>query len=56
MMAETNSTIVVALLLCSASIAGALFLVIEMDMPFNGIISISMKPVTPARFPLPRQG
>lgn len=45
-MAETNTTIVVALLLCSASIAGALFLIIEMDMPFNGIISISPKPIT----------
>ncbi len=45
MMADTNATIVVALLLCAASIAGALFLIVEMDMPFNGIISISFKPL-----------
>lgn len=48
MMADTNATIVVALLLCSLSIAGALFLIVEMDMPFNGVITISPKPLTDA--------
>jgi len=45
LMADTNATIIVALVLCAASIAGALFLIIEMDMPFNGVISVPFKPL-----------
>jgi hypothetical protein len=39
--ARPNATVLVALLAGSAAVAGALFLVIEMDHPFEGIMIIS---------------
>lgn len=39
--APGNVTVVVTLLLCATSVAGALFLIFELDQPFDGAIRIS---------------
>jgi len=43
--APRNSTVVTALFLAGFSVAGAIFLVLEMDRPFDGIIHLSNKPL-----------
>ncbi|MEP9367843.1 hypothetical protein [Xanthobacter sp. VNH20] len=40
-----NMVVVGSLLLCAASIAGALFLISEMSGPFDGLVSISPQPM-----------
>lgn len=46
--APANVTVVVTQLLCAASIAGAMFLVLELDRPFGGMIHISSEPMRTA--------
>ncbi len=46
LMAPANATTIVTLLLCALSVAGAVFLVLELDRPFDGILQI---PSTPLR-------
>jgi hypothetical protein len=43
--ARPNATVVVALLLCALSVAGALFLILELDRPFDGLIQLSSDPL-----------
>ena len=43
--APRNRTVVVTLMLCTASIATALFLVVELDRPFHGILSVPTEPL-----------
>lgn len=43
--APPNAVVVGALLLCSLSIAGALFIIMEMSGPFDGIITVQPKPL-----------
>lgn len=43
--APRNSIVVVTFLLCTASIATAVYLIIEMDLPFTGAIQISPEPL-----------
>jgi hypothetical protein len=43
--APSNVTVIVTLLVCAASVAGALFLIFELDQPFDGAISISSQPM-----------
>ena len=43
--APRNATVVSVLFLCAVSVAGAIFLVLEMNDPFAGLISISPDPV-----------
>ncbi len=43
--APRNGTVVTVLLICSASVAGAIFLILELDEPFEGLIRISSAPV-----------
>ncbi len=43
--APGNSTVVTALFLAALSTAGAIFLVLEMDRPFDGVIHLSEKPL-----------
>ena len=45
MFAPRNATVVTMLLLCSASVAAALFLVLEMDSPFHGLLRVSADPL-----------
>jgi hypothetical protein len=40
-----NATVVTALFLCALSVSGALFLIIEMDDPFEGVVRISDAPL-----------
>lgn len=43
--APVNATTVLTLLLCALSVSGALFLVLELDHPFDGMIQISSTPL-----------
>lgn len=43
-----NGTVVAALLVAALSVAGAIFLIMELDQPFGGMIQISSQPMTSA--------
>ncbi len=43
--APRNATVIVTLLICAASVAGAVFLVVDLDQPFEGLIQISSTPL-----------
>jgi hypothetical protein len=43
--APRNGTVVVALLVSAMSVAGAIFLILELDHPFSGFIQISSAPL-----------
>ena len=43
--APPNATAILALMLSALSVAGAIFLILELDMPFDGVIQISQKPM-----------
>lgn len=43
--APCNTTVIVALFVCSVSIAGSIFLILEMDAPLHGLIKISGAPL-----------
>ncbi len=46
--APPNATVLVVLGCCALSVAGALFLIVELDQPFNGLIQVSSKPLRDA--------
>lgn len=41
---KPNIVVVGTLILCAASVSGAIFLILEMDRPFDGMIQISREP------------
>jgi hypothetical protein len=43
--APRNATVIVTLFLCGLAVAGAIFLILEMYMPFEGLIQISSAPL-----------
>jgi hypothetical protein len=43
-----NATVTIVLLLCALSAAGALYLILEMDLPYGGLIKISSAPLRTA--------
>ena len=43
--APPNATVIIALMLSALSVAGAIFLILELDMPFDGVIQISSAPM-----------
>jgi hypothetical protein len=43
--APPNATVVIALMLAALSISGAIFLILELDSPFDGVIQISQRPM-----------
>lgn len=43
--APRNATVVAVLFVCALSVAGAVFLVVEMDGPFEGLITVSADPM-----------
>lgn len=43
--APTNSTVVAALLVSAMSVSGAIFLILELDQPFAGLVQISSQPL-----------
>ena len=52
--APPNATVIVALMLAALSVAGAIFLILELDMPFDGVIQISQRPMRNALIHLGR--
>jgi hypothetical protein len=51
--APRHATAVVALLVCAVSLAAAIFLILEMDRPFDGVIAVN---ATPMRIALAHMG
>jgi hypothetical protein len=51
--APRNATVVATFFVCALSVAGAIFLILEMDGPFDGLIRISPEPL---RFAVARIG
>ena len=43
--APPNATVLVTLFLCALSISGAIFLILELDRPFGGLVQISSTPL-----------
>jgi hypothetical protein len=43
--ARPNTTVVATLLVCALSVAGAIFLILELDRPFEGFIKVSSDPL-----------
>jgi hypothetical protein len=43
--APRNATVVITLLVCAMSVAASVFLIMEMDRPFEGVIKISSAPL-----------
>jgi len=43
-----NATVIATLFLCALSVAGAIFLILELDEPFRGMIRISSEPLSRA--------
>ena len=50
--AQTNLVVMASLLACALSFAGAIFLVLELDNPFTGLMGISSAPLRSALLPL----
>jgi len=46
--APPNATVIAALFLCALSVSGAIFMILELDRPFGGLIQISSAPVRSA--------
>ena len=46
--APSNTTVVATLFICALSVSGAIFLILEMDKPFEGLIQISSAPLRAA--------
>src|SRR5262249_13727880 len=42
--APPNTTVFIAFAVCAVSVAGALFLILELDRPFQGLMQISSEP------------
>jgi hypothetical protein len=43
--APPNATVIVSLMLAALPVSGAIFLILELDMPFDGVIQISPGPM-----------
>jgi hypothetical protein len=43
-----NATVVTVLFVCSISLAGALFMIVELDRPISGLVQIASKPLRDA--------
>jgi hypothetical protein len=43
--APRNATVVVTMLLCALSVSGAIFLIMELNHPFEGLVKISSQPM-----------
>lgn len=50
--ARTNLVVTISLLVCALSFAGAIFLVLELDNPFTGLMRISSATLRSALLPL----
>jgi hypothetical protein len=52
LMARSNPTALVVLFVCAISVSGAIFLILELDQPFAGLMSIPSEPLRNALAPL----
>jgi hypothetical protein len=52
--APANATVVFTLFVCALSVAGAIFLILELDRPFGGLIQVSSAPLRDALVQLSR--
>ena len=43
--APRNATVIAVLFICSLSVAGSIFLILELDQPFSGLIKVSSAPL-----------
>jgi hypothetical protein len=43
--AARNSTVVVALVVCAASVSAAIYLILEMSDPIHGLVKVSAEPL-----------
>ena len=43
--APPTSTVIATLLVCALSVSGAIFLILQLDRPFEGLIQISSAPL-----------
>ena len=43
--APPNATVIATLFLCALSVSGAIFLILELDRPFGGLIQIPVAPL-----------
>lgn len=43
--APNNATVITTFVVCAMSVAGAVFLILEMDGPFSGLLKVSPKPL-----------
>lgn len=48
LLAPRNATLILALLVCTLSVSGAIFLILELSRPFDGIVRISKAPLEDA--------
>jgi len=54
LIAPPNATTLVCLIVCALSVSGAIFLILELDEPFSGIMVIRSEPLLNAVPPLGR--
>ena len=52
--ASPNATVIVTLLICALAVSSAIFLILELDRPFEGLIQISSAPLRNALLQLGR--
>jgi hypothetical protein len=48
LLTPVNATVVVVLLVCGFSMSGAIYLIVEMNQPFDGVIKASGAPLLKA--------
>ena len=46
--APPNSSVIAALFVCALSVAGSVYLIVEMDQPYGGLIKLSSAPIVTA--------
>jgi hypothetical protein len=46
--APGNATVTTVFLICALSVSGAIFLILELDRPFEGLIQVSSAPLRQA--------
>jgi len=54
LMAQPNATTLAALVVCALSVSGAIFLILELDQPFAGLMTIPSEPLRNVLSPLVR--
>jgi hypothetical protein len=52
LMAQPNATTLAALVVCALSVSGAIFLILELDQPFAGLMTIPSEPLRNVLSPL----